>query len=41
VRICDKIQALQQALKYLGRYDRDDAQRGENLELQVLLVDKP
>jgi phage terminase small subunit len=41
VRMWDKNQALEKALKYLGLYERDNAQHSENLELQVLLVGKP
>jgi hypothetical protein len=41
VRMWDKNQALEKALKYLGLYERDNAQHSENLELQVVLVGKP
>jgi hypothetical protein len=30
--------ALEKAMKHLGLYDRDNAQRGENLQLVVELV---
>jgi hypothetical protein len=41
VRLWDKNQALEKALKYLGLYERENAQHSENLELQVVLVGKP
>jgi phage terminase small subunit len=41
VRMWDKNQALERALKYLGLYERDNTQRSENLCLQVLLVGAP
>jgi phage terminase small subunit len=41
VRMWDKNQALEKALRYLGLYERENTQRSENLELQVVLVGKP
>jgi hypothetical protein len=41
VRLWDKNQALEKALKYLGLYERENTQHSENLELQVVLVGKP
>jgi phage terminase small subunit len=41
VRMWDKNQALEKALKYLGLYERENTQRSENLSLQVLLVGAP
>src|ERR1700722_16107662 len=38
VRMWDKNQALEKALKYLGLYERENTQRSENLSLQVVLV---
>jgi hypothetical protein len=41
VRMWDKNQALEKALKYLGLYERHNTQQSENLSLQVLLVGAP
>jgi phage terminase small subunit len=41
VRMWDKNQALEKALKYLGLYERENTQHSENLKLQVVLVGKP
>ena len=41
VRMWDKNQALEKALKYLGLYERENTQRSENLSLQVVLVGAP
>jgi phage terminase small subunit len=41
VRMWDKNQALEKALKYLGLYEREKTRHSENLELQVVLVGKP
>jgi hypothetical protein len=41
VRMWDKNQALEKALKYLGLYERENTRHSENLELQVVLVGKP
>ena len=35
IKLCDKNSALNMALKHLGLYERDNAQRGENLVLIV------
>lgn len=40
VRMVDKIAALDKAMKHLGLYERDNSQRAENLQLQVVLVGK-
>jgi hypothetical protein len=40
VRMWDKNQALEKALKYLGLYECENALHSENLELQVVLVGK-
>lgn len=38
VKIWDKGAALDKAMKHLGLYERDNAQRSDNLALQVVLV---
>jgi phage terminase small subunit len=41
IRLWDKNAALEKAMRHLNLYDRDNAQRGENLALQVVLVGAP
>jgi phage terminase small subunit len=41
IRLWDKNAALEKAMKHLGLYNRDNAQRSENLSLQVVLVGAP
>lgn len=39
IKLWDKGTALEKAMKHLGLYERDNAQRGDSLKLQVVLVD--
>lgn len=41
LKIWDKNAALEKAMKHLGLYERDNAQRAENLALQVVFVGTP
>jgi phage terminase small subunit len=41
VKLWDKNAALEKAFRHLSLYGRENTQRSENLELQVLLVGKP
>lgn len=41
LKTVDKMAALQMAMKYLGLYERDNAQRAPNLALQVNLIGPP
>lgn len=38
VKMADKVSALDKLMKHFGGYERDNAQRGENLAVQVLVV---
>ena len=38
IKLWDKNRALEMAMKHLGLYERDNAQRSESLALQVVLV---
>ena len=41
IKLWDKNRALEMAMRHLGLYERDNAQRSENLGLQVVLVGAP
>ena len=41
VKLWDKNAALEKAMKHLGLYEKDNAQRGPELSLQVVLVGPP
>lgn len=41
IKFNDKMAALQQSMRHLGLYERDNRQRGENLALQINLVGAP
>ena len=38
IKVWDKNTALEKAMKHLGLYERDKAQRGESLAIQVNIV---
>lgn len=40
LKLWDKNSAIEKAMKHLGLFERDNAQRGESLNLQVVLVGK-
>jgi phage terminase small subunit len=39
VKLCDKIAALEMAMKHLGLFEHDYTQRAKNMQIQVLLVE--
>jgi phage terminase small subunit len=41
IRLWSKTDAIDKAMRHLGAYERDNAQRSENLAIQVVLVGAP
>lgn len=41
IKYWDKNAALEKAMRYLGLFEKDNKQRGENLNLQVVLIGPP
>lgn len=40
VKLWDKNSALEKAMKHLGMFERDNAQRSENIQIQIAVVEK-